>query len=287
MKSQQPKRNRWMYLNVILLLLALVSFSILPLVKTVAQEYNRSNAPVTNLSEAQKALQTQALGYQMVLEREPNNQNALEGLLEIKIQQGDLQGAIAPLEKLAQLNPLQTDYTILLAQAKQQLKDYEGAIAAYRSLLTNSPRNLQALKGISDLYLLENRPSEAVSLIKNALAEALPQGIADASKDKNAKTTSVTDSITSLQILLGEVYIQQERSSEALAAYEQAIESNNKDFRPVLAKALLLQKQNKNAEAEPFFDKAVELAPVDYKDQIKKMALKVEENLPKNETSKE
>jgi tetratricopeptide (TPR) repeat protein len=277
MKTPQSKRNRLVYLNVILLLLALISFSILPLVKTVAQEYNRSDTSAANLSEAQKTLQTQALGYQMVLEREPNNQNALEGLLEIKIQQGDLQGAIAPLEKLAQLNPLQTDYTILLAQAKQQLNDYEGSIAAYRSLLANSPRNLLALKGISDLFLLQNRPSEAVSLIKNA--------IADAAKDKNAKSTSITDSITSLQILLGEIYIQQERSAEALAAYEQAIISNSKDFRPLLAKALLLQKQDKNAEAEPFFEKAVELAPVDYKDQIKKMALKVAVDEPKTETN--
>lgn len=266
MKISQPKRTRWIYIGVILMLLALISFSILPLVSSIAQEARVLNGSSSEPTQAEKALETRALGYQLVLEREPDNQNALEGLLEVRLQQGDLKKAIEPLEKLAQLNPQQTDYTILLAQAKQQVGDYEGAIAAYRTILASQPTDIQALKGMADLLLAQNRGGEAVSLVQKTLVEAI--------KDRAAKTDSVEAvNVTSLQLLLGEIYIEQERYSEALAVYEQAIKSNGEDFRPLLAKALILQKQGKNAEAEPIFDRAVALAPVQYKDRIKKMAL--------------
>jgi tetratricopeptide (TPR) repeat protein len=264
MKVSQQKRSRWVYVSLILMLLALISFSVLPLVSSIAQENQASNQKSldsqTALSQAQKALETKALGYQLVLEREPENQNALQKLLEVRLQQNDIKGAIEPLEKLAQLNPQQSDYTILLAQAKQQSGDYEGAIAAYRSILASQPRDIQALKGITDLFIAQNRGTEAVSLVQKAIAQT--------AKDKSASTQT-----TSLQLLLGEVYIEQERYPEALAIYEQAIKSDAQDFRPLLAKALILQKQGKATEAKPIFEEAVSLAPVQFKDQIKKMSL--------------
>jgi len=264
MKVSQQKRSRWVYVSLILMLLALISFSILPLVSSIAQENQASHQKSLNsqtaMAQAQKALETKALGYQLVLEREPDNQNALQKLLEVRLQQNDIKGAIEPLEKLAQLNPQQSDYTILLAQAKQQTGDYEGAIAAYRSILASQPRDIQALKGITDLFIAQSRGEEAVSLVQKTIAET--------AKDKSASTQT-----TSLQLLLGEVYIEQERYPEALTIYEQAIKSDANDFRPLLAKALILQKQGNATEAKPIFEAAVSLAPVQFKDQIKKMSL--------------
>ncbi|NJM89614.1 MAG: tetratricopeptide repeat protein [Hydrococcus sp. RU_2_2] len=263
MKVSQEKRSRWVSISVILMLLALISFSILPLVNSIAQEGQVLNNASQEATRSQKTLETKALGYQLVLEREPDNQNALKGLLEIRLQQSDLNGAIAPLEKLASLNPQQTDYTILLAQAKQQVEDYEGAIGAYRTILASQPRDIQALKGLTDLLLLQNRGTEAINLAQKTLMDAL--------KDKSVDATNTT----SLQLLAGEIYVKQDRYPEAITIYEQAIKSNQQDFRPVLAKALLLQKQAKKAEADPLFEQAVSLAPVEFKDQIKKMALGV------------
>jgi tetratricopeptide (TPR) repeat protein len=89
----------------------------------------------------------------MVLEREPDNQTALRGLLDTRLQQGDLKQAIEPLEKLAQLNPQQSDYLLLLAEAKRQIEDYAGATASYRSLLASQPQDLRALTGLTNLFL--------------------------------------------------------------------------------------------------------------------------------------
>ena len=265
MKLFEQKRNRWVSIGVILMLVALISFSVLPLVSSIAQESREVSQSFPQTTQAQKALETEALGYQTVLEREPENQNALEGLLKVRLRQGDFQKVIEPLEKLARLNPQQTDYTVLLAQVKQQLGDNEGAITAYRTILASQPQNVYALKGITDLLLAQKREGEAVSLVQKTLLEAV--------KDKNSATNT-----TSLQLLLAEIYLQQERPTEALAVYEQAIASNSQDFRPVLAKATILQKQGKKKEAESLFEQAVSLAPVEYKDRIKKMALEVSES---------
>jgi hypothetical protein len=46
---------------------------------------------------------------------------ALEGLVEIRLQMQDTQGAIAPLERLVELHPQETGYKVQLEQLQQQM----------------------------------------------------------------------------------------------------------------------------------------------------------------------
>ena len=71
-------------------------------------------APVSQES----LLAAQERGYQTVLQREPQNQTALEGLANVRLQMNNKVGAIEPLEKLVKLNPDRADYKALLRQAK-------------------------------------------------------------------------------------------------------------------------------------------------------------------------
>ena len=152
----QQKRSRWVYIVLGLMLFSLVIFSGLPLVSSIVsgnQLASNSDSTIATFSNQELVqLAAEASGYEKVLEREPDNETALRGLLEIRLQQKDLPGAIAPLARLAQLHLNQTEYTILLAQAKQQVKDYEGAAAAYRQILANHPGDILALGGITNLF---------------------------------------------------------------------------------------------------------------------------------------
>ncbi|XZN89912.1 MAG: tetratricopeptide repeat protein [Microcoleus sp.] len=57
-------------------------------------------------------------GYVTVLQREPQNQTALEGLANVRLEMNNRVGAIEPLEKLVKLHPERADYKQLLGQAK-------------------------------------------------------------------------------------------------------------------------------------------------------------------------
>jgi len=253
-------RRRW-FISVILVLavVGFVGFSLLPLLGTAFNQQPSTVATSTPsqspVAEQQKNLQNQARGYELVLQREPENQTALKGLVEARIGLRDLKAAIPPLEKLAALNPEQSEYVVLLARAKQQVGDDAGAIEAYRSTLKSKPGDVLALQGLTGLLLQQNSPDQAVSLLQDTL-----------------KTAASGTDVNSVRLLLAQVYSTQKRDAEAIAIYDDLIQADKQDFRPVLAKAAILRQQGKTEPAKALFDSAAALAPAQYKDEIKRLA---------------
>ena len=267
----QQKRSGWVYLILGLMLFSLIIFSGLPLISSIVEGdrfVTEPNSTIATFSKQELVkLEAEAAGYETVLQREPDNETALRELLEIRLKQKDLTGALAPLEKLAQLHGEQTEYTVLLAQAKQQIKDYEGAAAAYRQVLTTHPGDLFALGGMANLLLLQDLPERAIALVKDTIKLA--------SQD-NAQAQSIDRE--SVELLLGELYVNQARYDEAIALYEEVARDNTEDFRPVLGKAMVLEQQGKIAAAQPVLTKAYTLAPAEFKDQIGKEMERLAQN---------
>ena len=171
------KRSPWINLVLVLALLAFVGFSMIPLLGTFLKENQPSAgaaAAPTISTEKQADLEAQAQGYKAVLQREPQNATALRGLLEVQLKLGDIKGAITPLEQIAKQNPEQTDYAVLLAQAKQQVGDREGAAQTYRTILSSKPGNLNALQGLVSLLLQQDQPERAIGLLQDTLKTATP-----------------------------------------------------------------------------------------------------------------
>ncbi|HEY9640721.1 MAG TPA: tetratricopeptide repeat protein [Coleofasciculaceae cyanobacterium] len=259
------QRSRWVIIAV--LAVATVAFVgasvILPFTKAFQNQSSATPSPsLSPGASPQAALEEQAKGYELVLQREPDNQTALRGLVDTRIQQGKITEIIGPLEKLAKLNPNQPDYMVLLAQAKQQTGDREGAAQAYRTVLETHRGDMNALKGLTDLLLQQQRPEAAIGLLQDTLKTA----------DEANKAQPGSVDVIAVQLLLGQVYAVQRRYDEAIAIYDQAIQANKTDFRPVLGKAIVLRTQGKNEEAQPLFTTAASLAPAQFKDQINKLA---------------
>jgi cytochrome c-type biogenesis protein CcmH/NrfG len=82
----------------------------------LSSQHQQKPAPVAVSQES--LLAAQERGYVGVLQREPQNQTALEGLANVWLQMNNQVGAIEPLEKLVKLNPDRADYKALLGQAK-------------------------------------------------------------------------------------------------------------------------------------------------------------------------
>ena len=258
--SPDNKKNKtWILVVIGIIVVAFVGVSVIPFLNnepSPQQANNPSSAPAQTQPEPEN-LADKARGYEAVLEKEPENESALQGLIEVRIQQGDIEGALPPLEKLADLNPDQQAYRILLAQAKQQVGDLEGAADAYRSILDNQPGDAQALQGLVDLLLQQNRPEAAIGELKDTLALA---------EEGNEAINT-----TSIKLLLAQVYGRTEKLDGAIALYKEVADNNPSDFRPVLGQALVRQQQGNEEAAKPLYEKAFALAPAQFKDQIKQM----------------
>lgn len=265
----------------VILLLAVAAFlgvSLIPILGAFndsqsGTENNASNSTGVSPSEQKSNLTDQIRGYESVLQKEPENQTALKGLLQARLQllsqkgrgevkPADIQAVIDPLETLAKLNPQQSEYAVLLGQAKQQIGDKEGAAQTYRSILATKPGDLKALQGMVNLQLSEKRPEAAIGILQETLSTAA---------QANAIQPGSID-VVAVQILLGSVYALQKNDTQAISLYDQAMKKDPQDFRPVLAKAMLFKEQGKAEEAKALFDTATSLAPPQYKDEINKAA---------------
>lgn len=259
------KRNRWLVISVLIIAVgAFLALSVLPFL-TARGDRAATNTPTQQAAESTDAraeLEARAKGYELVLEREPDNLTAIEGLVDARIQLGDLQGVIEPLEKLADLQPNTPEYRVLLGQAKQSVGDLEGAAEAYRTVLTQRPGDMNALQGLTALLIQQERPQAAIGLLQDTLQSA-PQ--------TNEVTPGAID-VGSVQLLLAQVYVEEDKIGEALRMYDDAIAAAPEDFRPVLAKALVLRDADRAPDAAVLFKQAEELAPAQYKDQVRQLA---------------
>jgi tetratricopeptide (TPR) repeat protein len=278
--AEEKRKNRWL-VNTVLVgaVLALVGTAAYPMFMLMSQpDANPANtaaspspnptgqpSPIASQSppaDPQADLKKQAEAYALLLERDPENVNALRGLLESRLGLADVKGAIEPLEKLVKINPQDMKLAVLLAQARQQNREPETAAQVYRNVLQKQPGQLEALGGLAALLIEQKRPESAVSLLKDTLKEA---------PNTNKAAPGSVDT-ASVQILLGKVYASEKRVDEAIASFDNAAKDNPQNFQPVYYKAVLLKDQGKLDEAKPLFEKAVALAPAEVKDQINRDA---------------
>ena len=174
----QPRRRWFISVVLVLAVIGFVGFSMFPLISSAFKENQLSTgatppASSQTLETSQKSqLEQQARGYELVLEREPDNQTALRGLVEARIQLRDIKGAIAPLEKLAASNPNQTEVRLILGQLYATQQRYDDAIAVYDQAIKASDQDFRPVLAKASILKQQGLTEQAKSLFENAAALA-------------------------------------------------------------------------------------------------------------------
>ncbi|WP_019502202.1 tetratricopeptide repeat protein [Pseudanabaena sp. PCC 6802] len=266
-----PKRTTKQWIINIVLIITTLSFlgiSIAPLLGGILAPQQAANKPTTTQTSEKEKLKIQIEGFEAVLKREPKNRTALENLAILRIQAGDLKGAIEPLQTLADINPDIADYRLKLAETHLRLKQRDLAIAEYRKILSTKPGELRALDSLIGLELKDKRPEAAIGLLKETIAAA--DTVNKIQPDSIDKTT--------VTLMLGDVYLNQKRYEEAKDVFDKLAKQETKDFRPLVGQAQVARAQGDETKASSLFTKAAELAPPQYKDNINKLAAKPPES---------
>ena len=118
----KKKQKRKTLSRIVTLVLGL-GFAGSTLAIALSSVFSQNNSPTVssnpNDPDVEEQIQQQISGYQKVLEREPQNVTALEGLAQIYLQT-DPKQAIPTLEKLVEYYPEQQQYAGILEIIKQQ-----------------------------------------------------------------------------------------------------------------------------------------------------------------------
>jgi Flp pilus assembly protein TadD len=266
--EKEKKKQGFVIAVMAVVALAFAAPVILPLVGALSGGTPVASSPAASASPnaySPEELNKRITGYQAVLQREPENTSALKGLIEAQIAKGDNKAAIVPLEKLVTLTPDEPGIGVLLAKVKERAGDLEGSAQTYRQFLQKKPADVLLLTGLRDLLLQQQRPEAAIALLQDTLrnTEAL---------NRQTPGSVTTQALVSMQLLLGETFAKQDRFNEAIASYDKAIQADNQDFRPLVAKALVMRADGKEEDAKKLFISATALAPAQYKDMVNKMA---------------
>jgi tetratricopeptide (TPR) repeat protein len=268
--KQQKKGRNWFVLTfLVVAVVGLVGVSFIPVFSELfsGQSQPSTPNPTATLNSRQKELQDLEKSYLLVLEREPDNPNVLESLVDTRVQMISLglkkpADLVEPLTKLVKLFPEKTNYRVALAQSQAGTGDLNAASESFRAILAQDAGNVPALQGLVEIVVQQKRPQVAADILKTTLTTA---------KQVNQIQPGKIDELA-INLLLAQVYIEQKNYDPAMTLYDDLIKASPKDFRPFYYKAVALRAQGKATEAQTFFQSAAALAPEQEKAQIKAVA---------------
>ncbi|MEO1131902.1 MAG: tetratricopeptide repeat protein [Cyanobacteria bacterium J06639_1] len=263
-------QNKW-FVKVVLGLASL-AFLGAPLVILFGGIFQSSSTHTTDNyaaveSNQREQLQTLAEGYAEVLEREPDNFVALQGLMEARLQLGQVREAIAPMAKLSELDPENVQLALVLGQARIQAGQSADAIAQLLEMQAERPNNASVVALLGEAYTSAGQHQEAIAVYQ-ALVDENPDN-ADAS------------------LQLAEALTRGDRRGDAIDLFDRLITDNPNNFQAIAGKAIAIASNPdvtdaERDEAEVLFEQARATAPPSMRVQIAQIAQQYVNPVPVN-----
>lgn len=107
------------------------------------------------------------------LERHPEDQKALEGLMYVRLRKGDVKAALKLLEKLLELRPAHLPWQLIRAQSLDFVGDLDEARQAFQAILEKNPLSARALQGLAIVMSKMGEEKESLQMLKKAVDAAL------------------------------------------------------------------------------------------------------------------
>ncbi|BAW97311.1 hypothetical protein NIES970_22620 [[Synechococcus] sp. NIES-970] len=119
--TKQKKQKFWQKIILFIGAGSFAATAMVPVIGGIVESMNQSATTEIGQADQEAQLKEQEAGLVAVLEREPDNVNALQGLVQVRLALGDLEGARPHLARLVELYPEEQVLQDLLAQVDENL----------------------------------------------------------------------------------------------------------------------------------------------------------------------
>lgn len=221
-----------------------------------------------------------------VLAQRPDMPLALQHLAYLQRQTGDLDGAVATLQRSLALHADDTESAALLGAYLNESGHAREAAAVLGAYAARQDPDLDILMARGAALAQMGRIPDAVATFERALAIDPSNAVAKANLGTvylgirdYARARSILEEALALDPdvsrahnALGVLAAETGRPEEAITHWKRAVELNPKEWDTVYNLGLLLRKQNRAAEAQPYFERFVKGAPAaQYGEDIRKL----------------
>ncbi|KAE8702490.1 hypothetical protein F3Y22_tig00110482pilonHSYRG00168 [Hibiscus syriacus] len=194
------------------------------------------------------ALEDQEKNFEEHLTVNPNDIEALQALMEVRIKSKKLPQAIEVIDRLIELEPEDDEWPMLRAQILSYSGDYAQAKNEFEGIIAKDPARVEAFHGLVMAY------SESGQKLKEL--EKRIEGAME--KCKNEKKNK---DFRDFKLLIAQIRVIEGNHSEALRVYEGLVKEEPRDFRPYLCMGIIYSLLKKKDEAEKYFEKVRRLVP--------------------------
>ncbi|KAK8542037.1 hypothetical protein V6N13_137389 [Hibiscus sabdariffa] len=202
-------------------------------------------------TESNISLEDQEKTIEEHLRQNPNDIEALQSLMEVRIKSKKLPQAIEVIDRLIELEPEENEWPMLRAQIHSYSGDYAQAKNEFEEIIAKDPARVEAFHGLVMAY------SESGQKLKE-LEKRIEGAMEKCKKEKKNKD------FRDFKLLIAQIRVIEGNHSEALKVYEGLAKEEPRDFRPYLCMGMIYSLLRKKDEAEKYFEKVRRLVPTNH-----------------------